>query len=277
MIILTAGESATAVVLGPGGPVGTAWLLGLAAGLRRAGVDLADADLLIGTSAGAIAGAVLSAGRDLGEVADLPPAPPGRRAGDPTVMPRVLHILNAPGIDPNEALRQVGALALQADALPEEQHLTAMEHLIGTRTWPDIPLLITAVDAESGERVAWSRDSGVPLHAAVAASSAAPGYAVPITIDGHRYMDGALGGGSNARLADGAGTLILIEPIGHLLAATPVEADVRIGPDRAALEAFGPDVGDRSRWAQVYKSGHRQSAGIADRIRPHLPGRSERA
>ncbi|MEX5635935.1 hypothetical protein [Parafrankia sp. FMc2] len=41
-----------AVVLGPGGVVGTAWLLGLAAGLRRDGLDLADAGLIVGTSAG---------------------------------------------------------------------------------------------------------------------------------------------------------------------------------------------------------------------------------
>jgi NTE family protein len=158
-----------------------------------------------------------------------------------------------------------------SDALPEEQHLTAMERLVGTRAWPDTPLLITAVDVDSGERVVWSRDSGVPLHAAVAASSAAPGHTVPITIGGHRYMDGALGGGSNTHLADGAGMLILIEPIGHMFPATQVEAGVRIGPDQAALEAFGPDIGDRSRWAHVYKSGHRQSADIADRVRPHLP------
>ena len=50
---MTAGS---AVVLGPGGPAGTAWLAGLAAGLRRAGVDLGAADLIVGTSAGAIVG-----------------------------------------------------------------------------------------------------------------------------------------------------------------------------------------------------------------------------
>ena len=44
----------SAVVLGPGGPAGTAWMAGLAAGLRREGVDLGAADLIVGTSAGAI-------------------------------------------------------------------------------------------------------------------------------------------------------------------------------------------------------------------------------
>ncbi|MFF0868858.1 patatin-like phospholipase family protein [Nonomuraea sp. NPDC003560] len=273
-MIFTASTADVAVVLGPGGPVGTAWLLGLAAGLRAAGVELADADLLVGTSAGAIAAAALAAGRDLDELADLPPAPPDRRRGDPTVMPRVLQILNAPGADPREALRQAGALALEADALPEEDHLTAMRRLVGTGSWPGRPLLITAVDAVSGEPVVWSGDSGVPLPAAVAASSAAPGHAVPITIGARRYMDGALGGGSNVHLAAGAGAIVLVEPLGHLFPGPAVERGLRILPDQAALEAFGPDLGDRSRWGRVYLEGRRQSAGLAELVGPYLPGRS---
>ena len=38
----------SALVLGPGGPVGTAWLAGLAAGLRREGVDLGAPPITIG-------------------------------------------------------------------------------------------------------------------------------------------------------------------------------------------------------------------------------------
>jgi NTE family protein len=265
-MIFTPGESDVAVVLGPGGPVGTAWSLGLAAGLRRAGADLARADLLVGTSAGAIAGAALTTGRDLDELADVPPGEP---AGDLSVMPRAFEILGEPGADPREALRRVGELARRAEALPEERHLAAMERLAGTRAWPDTPLLITAVDTGSGEPVVWTRDSGVPLHAAVASSSAAPGYAAPITIGGHRYMDSAFGGGSNLHLAAGAGTVILIEPLGSMSPAAPVA--VRIVPDEAALEAFGPDVADLTRWTGAYKSGLRQSATLADQIAPLLP------
>ncbi len=70
----------SALVLGPGGPVGTAWLAGLAAGLRREGVDLGAAGLIVGTSAGAIVGAILASGGDLGRLAPLPaPADPGGR------------------------------------------------------------------------------------------------------------------------------------------------------------------------------------------------------
>src|SRR5919199_1718799 len=49
-----------ALVLGGGGITGIAWELGLLAGLRRLGTDLGDADLIVGTSAGAYVGAVLA-------------------------------------------------------------------------------------------------------------------------------------------------------------------------------------------------------------------------
>ncbi|MBI2705507.1 MAG: hypothetical protein HYX32_09490 [Actinobacteria bacterium] len=57
-----------ALVLGGGGPVGVGWEVGLAAGLGAAGVDLADADKVIGTSAGSITGAKLAGGADLDEL-----------------------------------------------------------------------------------------------------------------------------------------------------------------------------------------------------------------
>src|SRR6185295_12040158 len=52
-----------ALVLGGGGPVGIAWELGLAAGLEEGGVRIADADRIVGTSAGSFVGAALASGR----------------------------------------------------------------------------------------------------------------------------------------------------------------------------------------------------------------------
>jgi NTE family protein len=266
-----ANETDVAVVLGPGGSVGTAWLLGLAAGLRHAGADLARADLLIGTSAGAIAAAALATGRNLDELADLTTADPGDGPRDASLMPRVLELLSTPATDPREALRQVGSLADAADALPEERHLAAMRHLTGDRDWPDARLLITAVDTHTGEPVIWTRESGVPLPAAVASSSAAPGYAAPITIRGRRYMDGGLGGGTNVHLAEGAGTLILVEPFGPMFPSRPIKVDLGIRPDEAAQRAFGADLLDGSRWSDAYKAGLRQSAQVVDELEPLLP------
>src|SRR6202000_1227861 len=52
-----------ALILGGGGPVGIAWELGLAAGLEEGGVRIADADRILGTSAGSFVGAALASGR----------------------------------------------------------------------------------------------------------------------------------------------------------------------------------------------------------------------
>jgi NTE family protein len=46
-----------ALVLGAGGITGIAWEWGILAGLAEAGVDLAGAGLVIGTSAGSVVGA----------------------------------------------------------------------------------------------------------------------------------------------------------------------------------------------------------------------------
>ena len=52
-----------AVVLGGGGPVGIAWETGLLAGFAEGGIDLAQADFILGTSAGSFVGAQLAMGR----------------------------------------------------------------------------------------------------------------------------------------------------------------------------------------------------------------------
>src|SRR5215204_2387905 len=46
-----------ALVLGGGGSAGNAWLIGVIAGLFDAGLDVTEADLIIGTSAGSTAAA----------------------------------------------------------------------------------------------------------------------------------------------------------------------------------------------------------------------------
>ena len=64
-----------AVVLGGGGATGRAWEIGLLKGLRDAGVDLTEADLIIGTSAGATLGAQLRVGQSLDALYDAMLAP----------------------------------------------------------------------------------------------------------------------------------------------------------------------------------------------------------
>ncbi len=54
-----------ALVLGGGGVAGVAWELGILAGLHDTGVDVQDADVIIGTSAGSVVGAQITSGADI--------------------------------------------------------------------------------------------------------------------------------------------------------------------------------------------------------------------
>ncbi|MGI8334518.1 patatin-like phospholipase family protein [Actinomadura scrupuli] len=272
------GSAGRTVVLGPGGLVGTAWLAGLAAGLRHAGVDLGAADLIIGTSAGAIVGAALATGRDLDRLAILPARPggPARRA-DPGQQAAVFAVLGDAGLDPVERLRRAGRLAVAAETISEQRYIAQMEYLIGAHRWPSRRLLVPAVDIETGEPVIWDRAGEAPLPAAVASSTAFPGAAPPITVNGRRYMDGALRAGANLDLAEGARVLVVLEPGAHMFGlAGEASGDtagpgghpvVRIVPDPAAVEVFGPDLGDRSVWPAAYQAGRRQAAEAAGRAR----------
>jgi NTE family protein len=254
-----------AVVLGPGGPVGTAWLAGLAAGMRREGVDLGAADLIVGTSAGAIVGAMLAAGRDLDQLSELPEG--GATRPDPKTLGEAFATLGVTGPRRAEALRRIGRIAIDASTGGEETVIARMRFLVGA-DWPDRPLLIPSVDAETGEAVVWDRHGAASLAQAVAASIAFPGLGPPITIGGHRYIDGALRNGSNIDLADDANVLILAEPMAHLNGAVPDERTaVRLVPDAEAIEAFGPDLTDRSAWAPAYRAGVRQAPEAARRVR----------
>jgi len=268
-------EPEIAVVLGPGGPVGTAWLAGLAAGLRRAGVDLGSADLMVGTSAGAVVGAVLAGGGDLERLAAPRPAAGfgGGVRTDPGKLAEVLATLGGTGLDRAEALRRVGQLAIAAATGTEDAAIARMRSLLATAQWPDRPLLIPAVDAESGEPVVWDRHGQASLPQAVAASTAFPATSPPITVGGRRYIDGTLRAGANVDLAAHARVLIVAEPAAHVFGPSSAGAGngtvIRLAPDAAAIRAFGPDLTAYDAWEPAYQAGIRQAPDAAGAIRAH--------
>ncbi|MER5639057.1 patatin-like phospholipase family protein [Kitasatospora sp. NPDC002227] len=268
-----------AVVLGAGGLVGTAWTAGLARGLRLAGVDLAAADLFVGTSAGAITATLLATGQDLGRLAtpvrpaagSTPPQVDRRRLGE------AFAVLAGAAADPAGARRRVGVIALAADTGPEQAHVSRMRTMIGTDRWPERRLLVPVTDAGTGEQAVFDRASGVELSSAVAASTAFPGIYPPITLNGRRHLDGSLHSATNARLAAGARTLVVIDPQAHLfprellrqeLAVAAAHTVVTLEPDPAAVAGFGPDLNDRAAWVPAHQAGLRQAAEAAERLRP---------
>ncbi len=262
-----------ALVLGPGGRLGVAWTAGLAAGLRRAGLDLGEADLIVGTSAGAIVGAVLAAGGDPGRLGVLPvrrspDGPAAPRRPDPAVTGAVFAALDDSGADPAEKRRRVGRIALgTVDAAAEERVVDQRAALIGTDAWPSRRLLIPAVDAESGEPVVWEAASGVPLVRAVAASSAFPGFDPPVAVDGRHHLDGALRAGTNADLAAGARTVLVVEPLAHRRPGAAAGSARVLAPEPAAVRLLDADPGDRESWEEIHRLGREQGEAAAEGLR----------
>ncbi|BCJ28669.1 patatin-like phospholipase family protein [Actinocatenispora sera] len=271
------GTTRRALVLGAGGVVGTAWMAGLAAGLPDSGIDLADSDVFVGTSAGAIIGALLATGERPERLAALPPTTGHPHVPDPAVLAEVFAVLSEPGQDAAVARRRVGQLARTTDVAGPYARIDSMRGLLGTTRFPE-RLRVTAVDADTGEPVVWDRDSDIPLPQAVAASTAFPGVSPPIPIGGRYYLDGGLRSATNADLATDADTLVVVEPLAHLfppeqlrqeLTATRATTVVTLRPDAAAITAFGTDPYDRAVWADAYRAGKRQSIDAAERLR-HL-------
>jgi NTE family protein len=104
-----------AVVLGGGGTVGVAWQTGLLAGLREAGVELAGASAIVGTSAGALVGALLSSGRDVTDALAVLAAV-GQKLDFDSLTAGSESFLSASRqaslvADPRQALRAIGSAA----------------------------------------------------------------------------------------------------------------------------------------------------------------------
>src|SRR5512142_2493885 len=69
------------LVLGGGGASGNAWAIGVIAGLFDAGLDVTEADLIIGTSAGSTAAAQITGAAPAGLLAAILAAAPQQRTG----------------------------------------------------------------------------------------------------------------------------------------------------------------------------------------------------
>jgi NTE family protein len=273
------------VVLGGGGIAGVAWEAGIVIGLRRAGLDLSSAEVIVGTSAGSIVGSHVAFGTDLQALAAMAPAHTGAQAAAVPAASLDL-ILNAlaplfdQALDRAEARRRVGAAA-RATAGDEEAHIARIASLLpATDRWPQRRLLVTAVDTESGEPVAWHGGSGVPLDRAVAASCAVPAVYPPVTIGGRRYMDGGVRSATNADLAAGASAVIVLDAIGHLTPREPLQDELAalgaastlvITPDDPAAAVMGTNLLDVAIAAPAFEAGLKQAMSCAEPARAIWP------
>ena len=250
------GSPTRALVLGGGGVVGVGWQVGLLTGLREAGADLAGATAIVGTSAGALVGALLSGGRDVTDaLASL--AALGQSIGPGTLAAGDEAFLSAMrqaslDTDPRQALRAIGRAAQEASMLAEDVYLGLFGTLDGT-AWP-AGFRCTATDTDTGDLVVWDQGSGVPLLQAVAASCSVPVLFPTVTIKGRRYTDGGILSHLNATAAPPADVLVVLSchPLGSRGAggagslAASVTPDAELAPLRETrrLVAVEPDFSD---------------------------------
>ncbi|MET8067939.1 patatin-like phospholipase family protein, partial [Micromonospora sp. NPDC005313] len=173
---------------------------------------------------------------------------------------------------------RLGALALSARTPSEQSRRAVIAARLPSGRWPARRLLVTAVDAVSGEFVVFDADSGVPLVDAVGASCAVPGVWPPVTIGPRRYVDGGVRSPVNADLAAGCGQVVVLAPtraaVGPMPRLSAQVAALRsagarvavVSPDRAARAAIGRNVLDPARRAASARAGFAQASAVAGEV-----------
>jgi NTE family protein len=252
-----------AVVLAGGGFAASAWELGLIAGMADAGLDLRDADLFVGTSSGSRVALHLASG-DAHDDAFQRRVQGGMRTSiqtgmqtDPPASARppvfdlaglregVVRAKQAGG-SPTEILRRIGSLTLAA---APATNCSSPREIVAAQlpmvTWPEKRVLIATVNADTGERRAFHRDSGIDLADAVIASTASLG-AAPVLFQGEHYIDGGYYCTDNADLATGFNRVMVLAlkrpPEIPSMSVSSLEETVKILQDNGALvEVIQPD------------------------------------
>jgi NTE family protein len=255
------------LVLGAGGVVGHGFHTGVLAAVTEAtGWDPRDADVIVGTSAGSVVGALLRAGASAPDLfaraTGAPLSSEGRRlvaradaghAGQPPIparsaRPRV-PAMSAPGALARAALRpwnaRPGALAaafLPAGIIPTELVAASLRPLF--TGWPEAPLWINAVQLDSGRRITFGRDiqHTTTVADAVAASCAIPSFFAPVIIDGARYVDGGVHSPTNADLVAGIKLDLVIVSSPMSISSSGVRVAADQPARRIARYALGREV-----------------------------------
>ena len=291
---VTSTAGGRALVLGGGGSTGNAWLIGVVAGLFDGGLDVTAADLTIGTSAGSTAAAQFAGATPAELYAAILTATPPQRTGPAgsgrgrgpvrsaaDMMERTATII-ASAEDAADMRRRMGAAAVDlaaSDGARQAQWRATVAARLPSQLWPERTVLITAVDARTGEPSVFDRNSGVDLADAIAAScSSGSAY----RIGDREYIDGGYRRNENADLAAGCGRVLVLSPFGGrsrtpsdwgLQLAAQVE-ELREGgssvetifPDSSSEHLFGANAMDLSLRPAAARAGYDQGKALARRL-----------
>ena len=223
--------SRVGLVLGGGGITGAAIHFGSLLALRMAtDWDPNDSEVIIGTSSGAFAAAMIRGDRlDLEtlvgdahnrtEVADRLSSYIYRRTR-PKGLARWVRRGLIPGIiKPNLELTLGSPAIHTTDGIAE--WVAEMLGPLGDM-WPDKPTVIVGFDLESRQRIPFGTEAAppVPLKLAVAASAAVPFVFQPVKIQGRWYADGGIASGTSADLL-----LANPEPLDLVIVVAPLAAE----------------------------------------------------
>ncbi|MEV7328126.1 patatin-like phospholipase family protein [Micromonospora sp. NPDC093244] len=269
-----------ALVLGGGGVTGVAWELGVLAGLAERGVPVTEADLVVGTSAGSVVGAQVRSGVPLERLYEEQLAPPTGEVAARLGFVALARLVWAGGRtrDAARSRARIGAMAVAARTPSEASRRAVIEARLPNREWPARRLLVTAVDAATGEFVVFDGADGVSLVDAVGASCAVPGVWPPVTIGARRFVDGGMRSTVNADLAAGAQRVLVLAPTSAAFGPMPrlsAQVDelrtagaqvVVVTPDAAARTAIGRNVLDPARRAGAARAGRAQAEVVADEV-----------
>jgi NTE family protein len=248
------------LVLGAGGVLGEAWMMGVLAGIEDStGFDLRRCEYFVGTSAGAIVAAHLIAGNS-------PRRPRSREAG---IEPAQTEASDGLAAAARAAVRRAGSLALAAGASfaplamgvaapggavaraamlrrlprPHETLRGLRAHMDSLGARFDGRLRIAAVDRRSGRRVVFG-SPGAPratVAEAVTASCTVPWLFEPVEIDGREYVDGGVWSPTNLDAAPaGRDTHVLcLHPTANISGTHGLLAMVRsVARSAVSLEAL---------------------------------------
>jgi NTE family protein len=284
--------SGIGLVLGAGGVVGQAYHAGVLAALQHDWRwDARTVDIIVGTSAGSITGNLLRAGIPATELAAWTVRAPLSRQGRrlrrilgteiPQFEPfRAVNLLRPPSLPGRQMLARAVVRPWQFRPVAAAMTLLAPGRLdildqlaalrdVERRAWPDRDLWICAVRRGDGRRVVFGRPGSapVPLHLAIAASCAVPGYFAPVDIDGHSYVDGGAHSPTNAAIlrARSLSLVVVISPMSgpaprlptNLSEALRWHAARMVRREVAALRASGTPV-------IVFRPGRDEQAVMGD-------------
>lgn len=205
--------------LGGGGVFFVAWQVAYLHELAVRGVVLGRAQRVVGTSAGSVVASIVEAGhlnrfeREIALFAKTPAlvsmlAPAGKLEAS---QQHALDLFVAAQESSPETVREIGHAALVAATPSAAKMARSVTLMLLSRRWPTDALNITCVDTLTGERCVVTRQAGVRIDRAVAASSAVPGVFAPQPIRDRRCMDGGVSGsGTHLDLLAGAERVVVL-------------------------------------------------------------------